>query len=101
MAAFSKLALVFIALYSFDVGATPTEVKRSNPVTVPLTKSLHPPFKRNPHPHLPPKASVPETNLVQSYSAPVTVGRQKFDLLIDTGSSTIFVGVSSFQTLWL
>jgi hypothetical protein len=89
--------LAVFALYA-SAGAIPAENKRT---TLPLTRrklsgaeavSTRRSIAGR-------QASIPATNDVEIYTMPVKVGQNTFNLLIDTGSSTIWVGVSVFSSL--
>jgi hypothetical protein len=103
----SKLALALLAFCS-SVLSTPVIEKNPTPITVPLThrtksglvatdivladKSrrtlIASPKKRSS------VGNTPATNTAIWYTIPVEVGEQTFNLLVDTGSSNTWVGVS-------
>jgi hypothetical protein len=94
-----KFAFLAIFALCATVSATPVEVKRGKPLCAPLTRHRVPgataSSKRSSIGAR--EGSAPATNLVQLYTAPVQVGTQTFNLLIDTGSSAIWFGVSMFH----
>jgi hypothetical protein len=99
----SKLALLLLAS-CFSVNAVPTIGKRVGPVTVPLTYHLADGAnaadivkadRLRARKTAGSSGNVPIINIVSFYSAPIEIGTQTFTLLVDTGSSNTWVGVSA------
>jgi hypothetical protein len=99
MVHFSKVAFV-LAASCLSASAIPTVDKRSGLVTLPLKyhapgASAHDIVQADRLRARGSSGNVPATNIVSFYSAPIEIGEQTFQLLVDTGSSNTWVGVSA------